>query len=173
MYTNCLNLSYKSAIMKNRLFLFALTALLSARAAAQSGDEKGAAIKDMVESKNFVFEAQTALPMRGAVRYLTAEYDLKVTPTSIVSDLPYFGRAYVAPMNPTQSPLQFTSTQFNYTITPRKNGGWDILIQPTDHRGVQKMTLTVSTAGYTTLQVTNLNRDPISFNGVIEAPRKK
>ncbi|HEV9037639.1 MAG TPA: DUF4251 domain-containing protein [Puia sp.] len=156
-----------------RLFLFAGVALLSLRAFAQSADEKAAAIKDMVESKNFIFQAQTALPMRGNVRHLTTEYDLKVTPTAVVSELPYFGRAFVAPMNPTQSPLQFTSTKFDYTATTRKSGGWEIVIKPTDHREVQSMTLTISTAGYTTLQVTNLNRDPITFNGDITAPRKK
>lgn len=159
--------------MKNRLFLIAGIALLSLRAAAQSADEKASAVKDMVESKNFVFEAQTALPLRGSIRQLTTEYDLKVTPTAIVSDLPYFGRAFVAPMNPTQSPLQFTSAKFDYATTPRKNGGWEIVIKPTDHPGVQSMTLTISTAGYSTLQVTNLNRDPISFNGEIVAPKKK
>ena len=156
-----------------KVFLFALIALLSARAAAQSGDEKAAAVKDMVESKNFIFQAQTALPMRGGTRQLTTEYDLKVTPTAIVSDLPYFGRAFVAPMNPTQSPLQFTSTRFTYSTDPRKKGGWEVIIKPADHRDVQQMTLTISTAGYTTLQVTNLNRDPISFNGEIVASKKK
>lgn len=155
------------------LFLVAGAALLSLRATAQSADEKAAAVRDMVESKNFIFEAQTALPMRGAVRHLTTEYDLKVSPTAIVCDLPYFGRAFVAPANPTLGPLQFTSTQFGYTTTPRKNGGWEIVIKPTDHRDVQQMTLSISTAGYTTLQVTNLNRDPISFNGEVVAPGKK
>ena len=156
-----------------KVFLFALIALLSARAAAQSGNEKAAAVKDMVESKNFVFQAQTALPMRGSTRQLTSEYDLKITPTTIVSDLPYFGRAFVAPMNPTQSPLQFTSNQFTYLTTPRKDGGWEVIIKPIDHREVQQMTLTISTEGYTSLRVTNLNRDPISFNGSVVAPRKK
>lgn len=159
--------------MKSRLFLLALIALLSARATAQTADEKAAAIRNMVESKNYIFQAQTALPMRGGVRHLTTEYDLKVTPTAIASYLPYFGRAYVAPMNPTQSPLQFTSTKFSYTAAPRKDGGWDVVIKPTDNREVQQMSLTISSAGYTTLQVTNLNRDPISFNGVVSAPRMK
>jgi hypothetical protein len=127
----------------------------------------------MVESKNFIFQAQTALPMRGGARHLTTQYDLKVTSTAIVSDLPYFGRAFVAPMSPAQSPLQFTSTKFDYATTTRKDGGWEIVIRPTDYREVRSMTLTVSAAGYTTLQVTNLNRDPISFNGDIIAPGKK
>jgi hypothetical protein len=156
--------------MNYKFFLFTLIAFLSIRATAQSADAKAAAFKKMVEAKRYIFQAQTALPLRGGVRNLTTEYDLKVTPTAIVCYLPYFGRAYVAPINPTQGPLEFTSTKFSYTMTPRKKGGWDVVIKPTDHRDVQQMTLTISSAGYTTLQVTNLNRDPISFNGVIMAP---
>ena len=159
--------------MQKSFFLAATIVLLSMGAIAQSADEKVAAVKELVESKNFIFQAQTALPMRGSVRQLTSEYDLKVTPSAIVSDLPYFGRAFVAPMNPTQSPLLFTSRKFDYFTTPRKDGGWNIVIKPADHREVQSMTLSISTAGYTTLQVTNLNRDPISFNGDIVAPGKK
>lgn len=155
------------------LVIYAAIALLSFQAAAQSSGEKTSGVKDMVDSRNFIFEAQTALPLGGRVHQLTSEYSLKVTPTAVVSDLPYFGRAYVAPMNPTQSPLQFKSTKFDYTTTPRKKGGWDIVIKPTDRHGVQSMTLFVSDAGYATLQVTNTNSDPISFNGAIAAPGKK
>ena len=161
--------------MKSRFYLLALTALLSAGAAAQATAQ--ATDKNqftvMVESKNYIFQAQTALPMRGGVRNLTNEFDLKVTPTAIISDLPYFGRAYVAPTDPAKGPLDFTSTQFTYTTTPRSKGGWVVVIKPQDHKDVQQMTLTISAAGYTTVQVTNLNSDPISFNGVIVAPRKK
>jgi len=157
--------------MKSRYFLLAMMALLSVRAAAQATDKKEAAIRDMVDSKNYIFQAQTALPMHGGVRHLTTDFDLKVTPTAIISDLPYFGRAYVAPVNPVESPLQFTSTQFTYTTTPRKKGGWDVVIKPSDHKDVRQLLLTISSAGYTTVQVINQNSDPISFNGVIVAPK--
>jgi hypothetical protein len=159
--------------MKNSLFLFAIATSISLGAAAQSTDDKSAAFKTLVDSQNYVFQAQTAMPLRGGTRQLTTYYDLKVTKKAIVCDLPYYGRAYVAPINPSQNGLQFTSRDFTYTTTPRKNGGWDVVIKPKDYRDVQQMTLTISTAGYTTLQVTNLNKDPISFNGVIVAPSSK
>jgi len=134
---------------------------------------KAAAIKKLVDSQTYVFVAQTALPMSGSTRQLTSDYDLRVTKSSVVSYLPYFGRAYTAPIDPTRGGLQFTSKDFEYTATPGKKGGWNILIKPKDYRDVQQMTLGISESGYGTLQVLSTNRQPISFNGYIKAPKVK
>jgi len=134
---------------------------------------KAAAIKNLVDSQTYVFVAQTALPMSGRTRQLTTDYDLRVTKSSIVSYLPYFGRAYQAPIDPTKGGLQFTSKDFEYTATPGKKGGWSIQIKPKDYRDVQQMTLSISDNGYGTLQVISTNRQPISFNGYIQAPKVK
>ena len=133
--------------------------------------EKMAAIKNLVDSQNYVFIAQSAMPMSGRVRQLTPDFDMKVTKSSIVSYLPYFGRAYTAPIDPTQGGLQFTSKDFDYTTKPRTKGGWDVQIKPKDYRDVQQMSLSISSTGYATLQVTSTNRQPISFNGYIKAPK--
>lgn len=132
-----------------------------------------AAIKNMVESQNYVFKAQTVMPMSGRTRQLTSDYDVKITKEKIVSYLPYFGRAYSAPMDPTQGGIQFTSKDFDYTLTPGKKDGWTVLIKPKDYRDVQQMTLAISSTGYASVQVTSTSRQPISFNGVIVAPRSK
>jgi hypothetical protein len=135
--------------------------------------EKIAATKNLVDSQNYVFIAQSASPMSGRVRQLTPDYDLKITKSSIVSYLPYFGRAYTAPLDPTQGGIQFTSKDFEYTATPRDKGGWDVMIKPKDYRDVQQMSLSISSTGYATLQVTSTSRQPISFNGYIRATKKR
>lgn len=135
--------------------------------------QKEALIRNMVDSQNYVFVAQSALPMSGHTRQLTSDYDLRVSPTVVVSYLPYFGRAYTAPIDPSQGGIQFTSKDFDYTVTPKKNGGWEILIKPKDYRDVQRLSLSISAAGYASLQVTSTSRQMISFNGYIRAPRPK
>ena len=159
---------------------FMLSSLLVGSLTARTQDtkkdkdaEKIAQVKILVDSQNYVFVAQSAMPMSGRVRQLTPDFDLKVTKSSIVSYLPYFGRAYTAPIDPTQGGIQFTSKDFEYTANPRAKGGWDVLIKPKDYRDVQQMSLSISSTGYATLQVTSTNRQPISFNGIIRAPRKK
>lgn len=156
--------------MKSSSLLVALATILSGGAVAQPTDGKTATIEHLVASQNYIFQAQTAMPLRGRIHHLTSEFDLTVTKTAIISYLPYYGRSFVAPMNPAQSPLQFTSKDFSYAVNPRKKGGWEVVIKPNDHHDVQQMTLTISSAGYATLQVIRLNSDAISFNGVILAP---
>jgi hypothetical protein len=147
--------------------------VMSFSARGQSASDQAAAMKALVESGNYVFKAQTAMPLTGRVRTLTDDYTLKVSKESVVSDLPFFGQAYAAPMDPSKTGLQFTSKKFDYTATPRKKGGWDVLIKPRDYNDVQQLVLTISTAGYASLQVTSTSRQAISFNGIIVSPDKK
>ncbi len=137
---------------------------------AQSSDKearRAAVIKNLVDSKSFRFIPQNATPMNGRVVQLTADYDFTVKPDSVISYLPYYGRAYVAPMDPTQSPLQFLSKTFIYTAAPRKKDGWNISIKPKDCKEIQNILLTVSSNGYATVQVISTNREQISFYGSI------
>ena len=50
-------------------------------------------IKNLIDSKNYVFRARTVHPQSSSIRHLTSEYDMKVMADSIVTYLPYFGRA--------------------------------------------------------------------------------
>lgn len=153
--------------MKITVFVL-LTLFIAAphRTSAQS-------VKTLIDSQNYVFLVQIAQPLRGPTRHMTTDdYTLQITKDKVVSDLPYFGRAYTAPMDPTQSVLQFTSGKFSYTLTPGKKDGWIVLIKPMDHREIQQMQLTISSDGYSSLQVMSVNRDPISFYGIVTAPDK-
>ena len=113
------------------------------------------------------------MPMSGRTRQLTSDYDVKITKTQVVSYLPYYGRAYTAPTDPSQGGIQFTSKDFDYTVTPRKKGGWDIQIKPKDYRDVQQFNFNVTESGYASLQVTSTNRQSISFNGYITANKAR
>jgi hypothetical protein len=162
--------------MKRILSLLIFVTPFVTSAQSKTEDKKAAklaAIKNMVESQNYIFKAQSASPMGGRVRQLTSDYDVKVTKENIVSYLPYFGRAYSAPIDPTKGGIQFTSKNFDYTLTPGKKDGWSALIKPKDYSDVQQMTLTISSTGYASLQVTSTNRQPISFNGTVVAPGSK
>jgi hypothetical protein len=141
-------------------------------AAKDKKDAKAAAIRRIIEAKNYVFTAQIMAPMGGMTRNLTSVYDLTVTPDTVISYLPYFGRAYTAPIDPTQNGLQFTSVKFDYKITDRKKGGWDIYIVTKDQADNERMSLIVFENGIATLQVTSNNRQPISFNGYVSERRQ-
>jgi hypothetical protein len=144
----------------------------TAPAAADKKTSRQALIKNSVDSQNYVFRAQTALPMSGGSRQLTSDYDLKIEKGSVVSYLPYFGKAYTAPMDLKGGGIEFTSKDFDYTVTKGKKGGWEIQVKPKDVQDVQQLDLRISENGYASLNVLSTSRQPISFNGSI-APLKK
>lgn len=146
------------------IYIFTMANYSEIQAQAQTGVETGG-IQKLLDSKRFTFVAQSVTPQRGGFRQLTSRYDLKITPDSLISNLPYYGRAYSAPIDPSSGGINFTSTSFDYTSKVRKKGGWDVIVKPKDGKDVQQMFLSVFENGSATLQVTSNNRQPISFNG--------
>ncbi len=122
-------------------------------------------IEKNLQKKNFIFKAQSALPMRGSAIQLTSDYEVRISGDTLTTYLPYYGRAYTAPMNSSEGGIRFTSTNFQYKVTKAKKGSWLVLIEPLDTKDVREMALQVSSSGYGVLQVSSNNRESISFNG--------
>lgn len=146
--------------------VIALIAICSTNLFAQAPKDS---IKSLIADQHYVFEARTAMSMGGHTRQLTSIYTLTVNKDSIVAYLPYFGRAYTAPIDPSKGGIEFNSKDFEYHLERPKKGGWRITIKPEDTRDVQQMILTISQSGYGLLQVTSNNRQSISFSGVIRS----
>ncbi|WP_461453061.1 DUF4251 domain-containing protein [Mucilaginibacter sp.] len=135
--------------------------------------EKAKAITDKINSLKYTFVAEYVQPLGGRQRYLTSEYDLRVTPDSVIAYLPYFGRVYMdVPYNPSDDGIKFTSTKFDYKIDPKKKGGWTIIIDLHDVKRTSQIYLQVFTNGSATLQATSNTRDAITFLGHIKDNEK-
>lgn len=126
-------------------------------------------IKALIEGKRYVFQAQMAQPTRSTSRQLTGEYELRVAGDSLIAQLPYFGRAYQAPMDMRGGGIDFTTTDYSYSIGPKRKGRWNITFDPKGKSDVRSMMLSVSEDGYASLQVLSNNRDPITFTGIVVA----
>ena len=165
--------------MIKRLCMLLLACIIALGAAAQNKKKereakKMAEVKALVDSDNYVFHADFANPMRGGNISLTSEYDLRVSKDTLIAYLPYYGRAYQAPIDPMDGGIHFTSTHFTYNKSGGTDKGWEIYIKPNEAKGVEKIFLSISVDGYATLRITNTNRDPISYQGYIAArPKKK
>lgn len=150
------------------LLFFGLTAIYFLSAQAQDKkQQREQEVTQLVGSQHFSFRAQSALPLRGRSRQLTSDYRMKILKDSIICDLPYFGRSQNAPLDPSETGLQFTSTDFEYTKKDAKKGGWDISITFKDVKEPRRLTMSISSSGYASIQVPGTNRDPIAFNGEI------
>lgn len=146
------------------IFLIVVVLLMTNTINAQPNQS---GIKTSVESKRFIFHAQTALPTSGRSRQLTSEYNLQVFSDSLISNLPFYGRAYSVPYGSGDGGFSFTSTKFDYAATPGKKKGWNISIKPRDVTDFREFSLSLSDNGYGTLQALSNNRQPISFTGYI------
>ena len=106
--------------------------------------------------------------------YLSPYYDVKVNPDTVKAYLPYYGRAYVAPMDPSEGGIKFTSTDFEYQVVPgRKKGNWQVNIHTRDTGRDIFLYFDIWENGSTRLNVTDTNRQPISFQGDIETGKKE
>jgi hypothetical protein len=142
------------------------------QSAKDKKEAKAAAIRSIIEARNYVFTAELMSPMGGMARNLTAVYDVRVSPDTVISYLPYFGRAYSAPIDPTKNGLDFMSTDFDYKVSSGKKGGWDINVAFKDQPDNQKFFFTIFENGSATLQVTSNNRQPISFTGYVSERKR-
>lgn len=151
--------------------LFALTMLLlSGGVAAQEKKKKATeetVVETAIDTKNFIFKAQTMIPSTGITRQLTSDYDLTVSNDKMISFLPYMGRVFSPVFNPSEGPLTFTSKNFLYSYKAGKKDGWTISIKPRDVRAVREYNLNVTADGYATLIVTGNDRQPITFYGYV------
>jgi len=140
---------------------------------AQDKKDKETVIKNIVETKQYVFSAESAQPSSGRLRQLTYGYQVEVNGDTIKVDLPYFGRAYSAPIDASNGGIHFATNEFDYTNTAKKKGGWRILIKPKGNVDTRQLDLDISTNGRTYLQVISNNRQPIFFTGYIAERKAK
>jgi hypothetical protein len=143
-----------------------LLVISSASAMAQDTDAVG--VQLAVQSKNFIFKAESVTPQRGSTRHLTPEYEIVIKPDTIISYLPYFGRSYSAPIDPSEGGIKFTSSDFEYTIGKKKKKSWEITVKLKDVSDVQNMYFSIFENGSASVRVVSNKRESISFNGTVQ-----
>lgn len=118
-----------------------------------------------ITSGKWIFVANQVMPQRGRSRTLTSRYTVILNNDTLTSALPYFGRAYTAPIGETTSPLDFSSTNFTLNKNESGTGRWEINIRANDIREVQVYNFTLFTNGSAQLNVQLTNRSPVNFSG--------
>ncbi|TDP02159.1 DUF4251 domain-containing protein [Flavobacterium sp. 245] len=127
-------------------------------------------IEALIDSKNFVFEAQKASPQGG--RLLNLDYNtyfLKFNETKTTCDLPFFGRAY-NPAYGGDGGIKFEGVPENIKI---EKGKKKTIVRATikGKDDVFDLLLTVFFNGDASLSVNSNNRAAISYDGEVEAPK--
>ncbi|MEO6851232.1 MAG: DUF4251 domain-containing protein [Mucilaginibacter sp.] len=133
----------------------------------QAAKEK--AVQKSIDTNYYTFIANYVLPQGGGGHSLDPDYDLRITKDSVIATLPYFGESYFdAPYGGEDAGIKFTSTKFNYSIKEKKQGGWIVVIKPSDAKHINSLILDISKNGYATLSINSTNRSYIRFNGYLK-----
>lgn len=120
-----------------------------------------------VDNRSYQFRARFVQPASGRTRELTGgNYVLKVTREEVSADLPYFGRAYSAPIG-ADAGIKFTSNDFEYKEETGKKGRKEISITVRNSQVVRELNLTLFEDGSADLRVTPTNKQFISYRGEV------
>ena len=148
-----------------------LTAMLSVPSFAQSRTERreaeAARIMEMVSDTVYTISVSSALPMGWKTVNLTSVYTLEVAKDSIISHLPYFGRAYSIPYGGGKG-LMFEGKAKDYSVSDAKGGGKDIEFSVMNEEDNYTFNVTVYPNGSAYVNVNSNRRQPISYIGRIE-----
>lgn len=147
---------------KNLKLFFSVTFLSLAitQLIAQSQTED---LKTILESKNYSF---TVTHETGGDVAL-GNYYFNVLNDSVSVTLPYHGNSGTAAYTMDDNGINVHTKAFSYKSVPLKNGGYYIKINLNNDRLTRSFSLKIDKKGYTLLTVDSINRDPVSFSGVI------
>ena len=160
------------------LILTALSMLLLSCGTTKTALEKAERAKlyeEQFENLDFKFIADHAYPQSFQSVFLSSDYDVIVTPDTVTAYLPYYGRAYRAPMNSSDGGgIRFESTDFESNVEKgRKDGEWLVTIRTRDTSRPFTLYFHLWTNGAARLDVNDQDRQPISFKGSIESNSSK
>lgn len=168
--------------MKNLLFIIILVLVASVavpqetdrktrkRMKAELKAEHQKRVRELIDSKNYTFKAETVTPRNMKTMNLTTDFGVQVKNDSIFSYLPYFGNNYIQDFTSFKnSPLGFALPINKYSRSNTKKG-YKIEIQVINHEEFINLIFHIAKSGYTSLSVTFLSRQSISFDGEILVP---
>lgn len=168
----------KSRISILILFLCALNFSVSAQTEqktkkelkAEQEQKKQKEIEELIEAKNFVFEAQKVTPQGGRLIFLDDySHFLKFNTDKTISDLPFFGRAYNVGYN-SDGGIKFEGKPENIKVSKKsKNINFQATVKGTNDS--YDLFFRIFYNGTATLTVNSINRAPINYDGIISAPK--
>lgn len=86
---------------------------------------------------------------------------------TLISSLPYFGRAYLVPYGGGKG-LNFSELISNYEVTKKPKGLTEIAIELTNEEDTYLYQLSIFDNGSATIDVRSKQRQPISYSGEMQ-----
>ena len=127
-------------------------------------EQREQAVKEQIVSEKYKISVSTAYPRRGKTVYLSSPYSLEIRNDSVISYLPFYGRAYSIPYGGGDG-LIFKAPLDEYEMKMNKKGAAKIEFIARSPEDRFKFSLTIYPNGSTSINVNTQNRESISFSG--------
>ena len=161
---------------KKQIFMLLLALLvglpLSAQSKQEKKEQKKEAVKKLIASENYKIDVNTAMPMRGRSIPLTSSYSLEIRTASVISYLPYYGRAYSIPYGGGDG-LNFKAVLKEYSMVMDKKGNAVIEFIARNPEDRYEYRVKVFPNGSASIDVNMQNRQSISFQGELYIKEEK
>lgn len=140
---------------------------LSAQSKKEKKEQKKEAVKKLIESEDYKIDVNTAMPMRGRSITLSSPYSVEIRNDSVISYLPYYGRAYSVPYGGGEG-LNFKAPLKEYSMETDKKGNANIKFSARSPEDAFDFRVKVFVDGTSNIDVTMQNRQGISFRGQLD-----
>lgn len=125
-----------------------------------------AKVDSLLEAGTFKFNATSAIPVSMPSVELSSSYDVVIGKDSIISYLPYFGRAYSVDLTDTRGGIDFSEPILS-SNEEMKDDTYFLELEAETEFDKYTFIFSISKSGYGSLMVNSYKRQPISFYGTI------
>ena len=124
-------------------------------------------VTNALDNRDYKIAIDRMYPMRGSSRQVSYGYSVEVRNDTLISYLPYFGRAYNVPYGGGKG-LNFTAPIGSYQEFMKRNGQRHIEIGVTNEEDTYFYTIEVFDNGNSSVEVRARQRERISYSGNVE-----
>ena len=155
-------------MMKNRIIIIVMAAALAGCATTAERMEReartAAQVSEALASRHYTINVLMMYPQRGRAVNLTTNYSVEVKGDSLISYLPYFGRAYNVPYGGGKG-LNFIAPITGYQTETDRKGITRVVLTSENEEDHYRYILEVSSSGDSYIQVQSRQRDFIRYSG--------
>lgn len=150
------------------IVVVAVMGLLSACSTMTAAEraQKALAVEKALASRRYVVDVRMIYPRRGRAVNVT-NYSLEVKGDTVVSYLPYFGRAYSIPYGGGKA-FNFSAPISSYESARDEKGRTHVRLVTDNEEDVITFQLEIFDNGQATIYVQAREREPITYSGELE-----
>lgn len=129
---------------------------------------KAQAVEKALASRHYVVDVKMMYPRRGSAVHVASNYSLEVRGDTLVSYLPYYGRAYSIPYGGGKG-LNFTAPIISYESDKSPDGRTKIKLVTNNDEDVIEFSLELFDNGQATIDFLSRERESISYSGELRS----